>query len=73
MFRGRPCLERASRQRIPQPAWRIGHDLHELLDQEHARDTTTFFGVQVCYLAHSAHGYLGALGFSAWALRRAAR
>ena len=44
-----------------------------LLDQEHPRGTTTFFGAQVRYLVHSAQGYLGALGFSASALRLAAR
>ena len=34
---------------------------------------TTFCGAQVRYLVHSAHGYLGAVGFSAAALRLASR
>ena len=34
---------------------------------------TTFSGVQMRYPAHSAHGYPGALGFAAAALRLAAR
>ena len=44
-----------------------------LLHQEHPRGATMFFGAQVRYLVHSAQGYLGAVGFSASALRLAAR
>ena len=39
-----------------------------LLDREHPLGTTRFAGAQVKYLVHSAHGYLGAVGFSAAAL-----
>ncbi len=42
-----------------------------LLDFEHPRRTTTFVEAQVRYLIGSAHGYLGAVGFSAAALRLA--
>ncbi len=44
-----------------------------LLHHEHPRGTTTFFGAQLRYLVVSAHGYLGAVGFSAPALRLVAR
>ncbi len=44
-----------------------------LLHFEHPRRTTTFVGAQVRYLIGSAHGYLGAVGFSAAALRLAPR
>ena len=39
-----------------------------LMDREHPRGVTTFAGAQLCYLFKSAHGYLGAIGFSASAL-----
>ena len=39
-----------------------------LMDREHPRKVTTFAGAQVRYLIKSAHGYLGAAGFSAAAL-----
>ena len=39
-----------------------------LMDQEHPRGTAIFAGAQVKYLIHSAHGYLGAVGFAAAAL-----
>ena len=39
-----------------------------LLATEHPHGTTTFVGCQVRYLIGSAHGWLGALGFSASAL-----
>ncbi len=44
-----------------------------LLHYEHPRGTTTFVGAQARYLVCSAHGYLGAVGFSAAALRLACR
>ena len=44
-----------------------------LIGDEHPRGMTTFAGCQMRYLIVSAHGYLGALGFSAAALRVAAR
>ena len=44
-----------------------------LLHHEHPRGTTTLVGAQLRYLVVSAHGYLGAVGFSAPALRLAAR
>ena len=44
-----------------------------LLHHEHPRGVTTFCGALVRYLIDSAHGYLGAVGFSAAALRLAAR
>ncbi len=44
-----------------------------LLHHEHPRGVTTFCGAQVRYLIDSVHGYLGAVGFSAAALRLAAR
>lgn len=44
-----------------------------LLHFEHPRRTTTFVGAQVRYLIGSAHGYLGAVGFSAAALCLAPR
>ncbi len=44
-----------------------------LIAHEHPRGMTTFAGRQVRYLIGSAHGWLGAAGFSAAALRTAAR
>ena len=44
-----------------------------LLAREHPQGTTTFVGCQVRYLVGSAHGWLGAVGFSASALRLRAR
>ena len=44
-----------------------------LLATEHPQGTTTFVGGQLRYLVGSAHGWLGALGFSASALRLHAR
>ena len=39
-----------------------------LMDREHPRGTSTFAGAQLRYLIQSAHGFLGAVGFSAAAL-----
>ncbi len=44
-----------------------------LVAREHPHGMTTFAGRQVRYLVGSAHGWLGAAGFSAAALRVAAR
>ncbi len=44
-----------------------------LLHFEHPRGTTTLIGAQARYLVCSAHGYQGAVGFSAAALRLACR
>ena len=44
-----------------------------LLSEEHPQGTTTFVGCQLRYLVGSAHGWLGAVGFSAAALRLRAR
>ena len=44
-----------------------------LLATEHPHGTTTFVGCQMRYLIGSAHGWLGAVGFSASALRLRAR
>lgn len=44
-----------------------------LIDAEHPQGCTTFAGAQLRYLIHSAHGYLGAAGFSAGALYLEAR
>ena len=44
-----------------------------LLAAEHPRGTATFVGCQLRYLVGSAHGWLGAVGFSASALRLRAR
>ena len=44
-----------------------------LIAREHPHGLTTFAGCQVRYLIGSAHGWLGAAGFSAAALRCAAR
>ena len=44
-----------------------------LLAEEHPQGTTTFVGCQVRYLIGSAHGWLGAVGFCASALRLRAR
>ena len=44
-----------------------------LMAGEHPRGMTTFAGCQVRYLVGSAHGWLGAAGFAAAALRAAAR
>ena len=49
------------------PVW------NTLLAEEHPQGTTTFVGCQVRYLIDSAHGWLGAVGFSASALRLRAR
>ena len=46
---------------------------NELIAQEHPLDAVIHAGAQLRYLVHSAHGYLGALGFSAAALRLACR
>ena len=39
-----------------------------LMDREHPQGARTFAGAQLRYLIRSAHGYLGAVGFSAAAL-----
>ena len=39
-----------------------------LMDREHPQGAKTFAGAQMRYLIKSAHGYLGAAGFSAAAL-----
>ena len=44
-----------------------------LVAREHRQGMTTFAGAQMRYLAGSAHGWLGALGFAAAALRLAPR
>ena len=44
-----------------------------LIAREHPHGMTTFAGCQVRYLVGSAHGWLGAAGFAAAALRAAAR
>ena len=44
-----------------------------LIADEHPRGLATFAGCQRRYLVHSLHGWLGAVGFSASALRLAAR
>ena len=44
-----------------------------LLAREHPQGTTTVVGCQLRYLIGSAHGWLGAVGFSASALRLRAR
>ena len=44
-----------------------------LLATEHPQGTTTFVGGQIRYLIGSAHGWLGAIGFSASALHLRAR
>ncbi len=44
-----------------------------LIAHEHRQGMTTFAGAQMRYLVDSEHGWLGALGFSAAALRLAAR
>ncbi|MDE2833493.1 MAG: IS4 family transposase [Bacteroidota bacterium] len=44
-----------------------------LLHHEHPRGVTKFCGAQMRYLIESAHGYLGAVCFSAAGLRMAAR
>ena len=44
-----------------------------LLATEHPQGTTTFVGCQIRYLIGSAHGWLGAVGFSASALHLRAR
>ena len=44
-----------------------------LIAREHPHGMTTFAGCQVRYLVGSAHGWLGAVGFAAAALRAAAR
>ena len=44
-----------------------------LLATEHPHGTITFVGCQIRYLIGSAHGWLGALGFSASALHQRAR
>ena len=44
-----------------------------LIAHEHRQGLTTFAGAQMRYLVGSAHGWLGALGFAAAALRLAAR
>ena len=44
-----------------------------LIAREHPHGMTTFAGCQVRYLVGSAHGWLGAAGFAAAALRSAAR
>ena len=44
-----------------------------LIAREHPHGVTTFAGCQVRYLVGSAHGWLGAAGFSAAALRLSAR
>ena len=44
-----------------------------MIGDEHPRGMTTFAGCQMRYLVASSHGYLGAAGFSASALRLSAR
>ena len=44
-----------------------------LMDREHPQGARTFAGAQLRYLIRSAHGYLGAVGFSAAALYLAPR
>ncbi|MDE2826716.1 MAG: IS4 family transposase [Bacteroidota bacterium] len=44
-----------------------------LIAREHRQGLTTFAGAQLRYLVGSTHGWLGALGFAAAALRLAAR
>ncbi len=44
-----------------------------LIEHEHRQGMTIFAGAQMRYLVHSAHGWLGALGFAAAALRLAVR
>ena len=44
-----------------------------LIASHHRQGVTTFAGAQMRYLVDSAHGWLGALGFAAAALRLAAR
>ncbi len=44
-----------------------------LIEREHRQGLTTFAGAQMRYLVGSEHGWLAALGFSAAALRLAAR
>ena len=46
---------------------------NELMAREHPLGAVIHAGAQLRYLVHSAHGYLGALGFSAAALRLACR
>jgi len=46
---------------------------NELIAREHPRGLKRFVGRQLKYLVASAHGYLGAVGFSASALRLEAR
>ena len=46
---------------------------NRLIADEHPHGVTTFAGCQVRYLVGSAHGWLGAVGFQAAALRVAAR
>ncbi len=46
---------------------------NRLIADEHPHGVTTFAGCQVRYLVGSAHGWLGAAGFQAAALRVAAR
>lgn len=58
----KPVTERAGRA-----VW------NTLIAHEHRQGLTTFAGAQMRYLVSSAHGWLGALGFAAAALRLAAR
>ncbi len=46
---------------------------NELMFREHPRGTAKFVGRQLRYLIHSAHGYLGGIGFAAPALQLTAR
>ena len=57
-----PVATRAQRQ-----VW------NTLIANEHRQGLTTFAGAQMRYLVDSAHGWLGAAGFAAAALRLAAR
>lgn len=57
-----PVATRAERQ-----VW------NTLIASEHRQGLTTFAGAQMRYLVDSAHGWLGAAGFAAAALRLAAR
>ena len=57
-----PVATRAQRQ-----VW------NTLIAGEHRQGLTTFAGAQMRYLVDSAHGWLGAVGFAAAALRLAAR
>ena len=58
---------------LPSRTRRTGVLWNTLIAREHPHGMTTFAGCQVRYLVGSAHGWLGAAGFAAAALRAAAR